>query len=105
VPGETICYALTAGLVIFIGQRFFSNRSFYGINICALLALIILHCFHGFYFFLTSFNSAIPFPWFNFFVFIFWQGLFSVLIVSLLFFFAGRLRTVFRLLLITNREL
>lgn len=104
-PGESFFYALTAFLVVFLGQRFFSNRSFYGVNLCALLALLILHFFHGLYFFIISFNEASVFPWINFFKFIIWQSLFSVLIVSSLFFFANRLRLFFRFLLTTDRGL
>ncbi|MFH1253531.1 MAG: hypothetical protein V1664_04350 [Candidatus Uhrbacteria bacterium] len=102
LPGETIFYVLTSVLVFVLSWRFFTNRSFYGVNMCAFLSLLALQIMHGIGFFFLAWPEPENFPWLNFFWSIFWQEVFLLLLVSFLFFFSDRLRKFFRRFLITS---
>jgi len=103
-PAETIFYSLTAGVVFFLSRHFFSNRSFYGINLCVFLAILALHFFHALYFFTISLKTAADFPWLAFGQFIFWQGGLAIFMVSILFLTGRRLTHWFSLFLSTGQN-
>lgn len=92
VPGESFFYALTVGATIFLSRRFFTNRSFYGVNACVFLSGLILHLTHGLYLFFKTLGNPEIIVWSEFFQTVFWSEFFSLLIVSFLFLFLGRLR-------------
>jgi len=105
VPFETIIYAITALLMIFLGQRFFSNRSLYGIAGNATLSLLFIHFVHLIYFFVVSFNDSLPFLWFSFLGLVFWQIFFQLFLITILFFLARKIRSVLKgLLIVPNHE-
>jgi len=103
--GETLVYAVTILFVIFLGRRFFTNRSFYGVLGNAILSLWFLHFVNFGWFFLKTLNEDFSFPWRSSLVFVFWQTFFLILLITILFFLARRVQLFLkRLLIAPSRE-
>lgn len=104
-PAETFHYALAALAVVFLGQRLFSNRSFYGIVGCSLCATVLLQLLHALWFFFFTFNATQPFPWINFLWFVLWQIILTIFLVSIFFFMPQKiLLPLHNLLPISTRD-
>lgn len=98
--GETLVYTLTILFVVFLGQRLFTNRSFYGVLGNAVLSLWFLHFINFSWFFLKNLNEDFYFSWWSVMFFVFWQTVFLILLVTILFFLARRLQFFLKHLLI-----
>jgi hypothetical protein len=105
LPFETIIYIAAALIMVFLGRRIFTNRSLYGVVCNAILPMLFVQLSHLIYWFFASFNDSLPFPWFNFFTYAFWQIIWLVVLVFVLFVLTKKIRSVLKgLLIVPSRE-
>lgn len=103
--GQTVIYSIVILFVVFLGRRFFTNRSFYGVLGNAVLSLWFLHFINFGWFFLKTLNDDFPFFWWSVISFVFWQTFFLMLLITILFFLAQRVQLFLkRLLILPSRE-
>lgn len=104
-PFETLIYAAAALLAVWFGHRLFTNRSLYGVVGNAFLTLLFVHAAHAIFLLLGLLRGASTFSWWSFFWFVFWQALLLLVIVTILFFLAHKIRSVLKgLLIISTRD-
>jgi hypothetical protein len=101
---ETPIFAVAAVLMVFLGQRFFTNRSLYGVIGNALLVLILIHAIHTVWFLFKSLQEPLSIPWLSFRWFVLWQIVFLVLLTSILFFLSRKVRSLLKGLFIVSRR-
>jgi rod shape-determining protein MreD len=94
VPFETLAYTV-AGVVAYVSsRRLFSNRSIYGILGCGILSFGALSLMHTILLFLFNLQHTEPILWKPFSQEILWSGIGMILLLVLLFQFAGRIRSI-----------
>lgn len=105
MPFETIIYAVAALLAVWLGRSLFTNRSLYGVVGNASLTLLFIHLIHASFLFVGQLRGAPVFSWLSFLQFVLWQEFFLLLVVTILFFLANKIRSLLKsLLIIPTRE-
>lgn len=102
--GETFVYAAAALFAVFLGRRFFTNRSLYGILGNAILSFWFLQSIRLGWFFFETAGEGFLFPWRSAALVIFWQTVFLLLLITILFFLARRIRFFLKPLLIVSES-
>jgi hypothetical protein len=94
VPFITISYVLVAWVAIMSAERLFSNRSFYGVAACTGISYLTFEISSFVLQFIYSIAQKIPFYWGTYFADAFSRLIMLVVLLTLLFTFAKRIRHI-----------
>lgn len=100
--GETFVYAAVALFAVVLGRRFFTNRSLYGVLGNAVLSFWFLQFIRLGWFFFKIAREGGLFPWRSAGLVVFWQTFFLIVLITILFFLARRIRLFLKPLLIES---
>ncbi|HBP00314.1 MAG: hypothetical protein UU48_C0019G0006 [Candidatus Uhrbacteria bacterium GW2011_GWF2_41_16] len=105
VPYETLIGFCTGFVGIIVARHLFSNRSLYGVLGCATICYGVQQALHACFLWILSWRNDLFVSWSAYISFTIWQGILLVILLSICFFFARRIRFFFRhLSLVSTRE-